>query len=79
MKRVDLPLSELTVAQKIDLMETIWDDLTRHEQTLESQQWHEDVLRDREEALATGRATISDWAEAKERVRKNVSCNRRLL
>jgi len=40
MERVDLPLSQLTLAQKLDLMETLWTDLTRNEKTLESPAWH---------------------------------------
>ncbi len=74
MERVDLDLSELTLAQKLDLMEALWDDLTEHENTLESPSWHELVLRDREEALAAGNATVSDWEEAKDRIRETVSC-----
>ncbi|MBI5251997.1 MAG: addiction module protein [Desulfomonile tiedjei] len=74
MERVDLPLSELTLAQKLDLMEAIWDDLAQHDKTLESPHWHEQVLEDREEALAAGKATVSAWEEAKDRIRKNVSC-----
>jgi len=31
MKRLDLPLSKLSVAQKLDLMETLWTDLIRDE------------------------------------------------
>jgi putative addiction module component (TIGR02574 family) len=74
MERVDLQLSELTLAQKLDLMEAIWDDLTRHDKTLESPYWHEQVLRDREEALAAGKATVSGWEDAKERIKGKVSC-----
>ena len=74
MKRVDLPLSKLTLAQKLDLMEAIWDDLTKNEKTLESPDWHETVLKDREKALTAGKATVSDWEEAKERIRRNLSC-----
>ncbi|MFC1835663.1 addiction module protein [Thermodesulfobacteriota bacterium] len=74
MERIDLPLSELTLAQKLHLMEIIWDDLIRHEQTFESPSWHEEVLKDREDALAAGNATVSEWEEAKERIRKNVLC-----
>jgi putative addiction module component (TIGR02574 family) len=73
MERVDLPLSKLTLAQKLDLMEALWDNLAKHEMTLESPQWHEEVLKDREKALAAGKATISDWEEAKERIRRNLS------
>jgi putative addiction module component (TIGR02574 family) len=74
MERVDLPLSELTLAQKLDLMEAIWDDLAKHEEKLESPYWHEQVLKDREEAIEAGKATVSDWAEAKERIKRNAPC-----
>ncbi len=74
MERVNLPLSQLTLAQKLDLMEVIWDDMAKNEKTFESPGWHEDVLKDREQALAAGKVLISDWSEAKERIRRNVSC-----
>ena len=73
MERFELPLSQLTLAQKLDLMETIWDDLARDHKTFESPTWHEEVLREREEALAAGKLSVSDWEEAKVRIRKNVS------
>lgn len=74
MERVDLVLSKLTLAQKLDLMEAIWEDLAKHENSLESPRWHEQVLRDREEALAAGKAEVSDWEDAKDRIRRNTSC-----
>jgi hypothetical protein len=74
MERVKIGLSELTLAQKLDLMEALWNDLAKNEETLESPGWHEQVLRDREEALASGSATVSDWEEAKDRIREKVSC-----
>ena len=73
MKRIDLPLSKLSLAQKLDLMETLWADLTRNEKQFESPAWHESVLRDRENVLTTGRVPVSDWTKAKERIRKKVS------
>lgn len=74
MERVDLPLTKLTLAQKLDLMEAIWEDLAKHDSTLESPYWHEQVLKDREQALATGKASVSGWEEAKDRMKRNVSC-----
>jgi putative addiction module component (TIGR02574 family) len=74
MERIDLPLSELTVAQKLHIMETIWDDLARHGEILESPDWHEEILKDRREGFAAGNATVAGWEEAKERIRKNVTC-----
>jgi len=73
MKRVDLPLSKLSVAQKLDLMEVLWADLSRDETNLKSPAWHETVLKDREEAFATGKVTVSNWEQAKKRIKKKVS------
>jgi hypothetical protein len=73
MKRVDLPLSKLSVAQKLDLMETLWTDLIRDEKKVKSPAWHEAVLKDREEAYAARKVSISDWEQAKKRIRRKVS------
>ena len=74
MERVELPLSQLTLAQKLDLMEIIWDDLARDDKSFESPAWHETVLKDREKAFTSGKAKVSDWEETKERITRNVSC-----
>jgi hypothetical protein len=60
MKKIDLHLSQFSLAQKLDLMETLWADLTKDEKTLRSPAWHETVLKDREEAFAAGKVTVSD-------------------
>ena len=73
MKRVDLPLSRLSVAQKLDLMESLWADLTRDEKKFKSPTWHETILKDREEAYVAGKVTVSDWEQAKKRIKKKVS------
>ena len=73
MKRVDLPVSQLSFAQKLDLMETLWADLSRDEKALKSPAWHENVLKDREEAFAAGKVSVSDWEQAKKRIKKKVS------
>jgi hypothetical protein len=73
MKKVDLPVSQLSLAQKLDLMETLWAELSRDEKALESPAWHATVLKDRGEAFATGKVTISDWDQAKKRIKKKVS------
>ncbi len=69
MEKVDLDISELTLAQKLNLMESIWDDITQDESALKSPAWHETVLKDREDALASGKANVSDWEKAKDRIK----------
>lgn len=73
MKRVELPLSKLSLSQKLDLMETLWSDLTRDESSFKSPDWHEPILKEREKAHTAGRLTSSSWSEAKARIRKKVS------
>ncbi len=73
MEKIDLPLKQLTLAQKLSLMEELWDDLTKDENEFESPGWHEDVLKDREKAFEEGKIKISDWEEAKARIRKRLS------
>ncbi|MDI7261365.1 MAG: addiction module protein [Thermodesulfobacteriota bacterium] len=57
----------------MDLMETLWADLTRDEKTFKSPSWHETALKERKEAFATGKVTVSDWEQAKKRIKKKVS------
>jgi len=73
MKRVDLSLSQLSFVQKLNLMEALWADLSRDERKLKSPVWHETVLKDREEAFMAGKVTVSDWEQAKRRIKKKVS------
>jgi putative addiction module component (TIGR02574 family) len=72
-KRVDLPIARLSLAQKLDLMETLWADLSRDEKQLESPAWHAAVLMDREKALKAGKVTVANWEQAKRSIRKKVS------
>ena len=73
MDRFELPITQLSFTQKLDLMETLWADMIGNEKMLESPAWHEAVLNDRESALDAGKIPVSDWEEAKERIKKNVS------
>ena len=73
MNRFDFPITELSFTQKLDLMELLWANLIGNEKKLESPAWHEAVLSDRETALNAGKVTVSNWEEAKERIKKNVS------
>jgi putative addiction module component (TIGR02574 family) len=73
MKKVNISLSKLSFAEKLNLMEAIWEDLSRNEKHLESPDWHKEVLQDREKALKTGNAKLSDWEKAKRKIKRNIS------
>ena len=70
---VTLPLNDMTISEKLQLMETLWEDLSRNADALESPEWHRDVLEERERRIASGEARFSDWEEAKADIRKRVS------
>lgn len=73
MEKVDIPLSQLSFAQKLHLMETLWADLTKDEKTFKSPAWHKTILKDREKALEAGKVTVTDWEQAKKRIKRKVS------
>ena len=66
---VELPLETMTVAEKIQLLERIWDDLCRESGDVQSPDWHREVLEERQRRLESGEATISGWSDAKTRLR----------
>ena len=70
---VTLPLSEMSLSEKLQVMEALWDDLSRNADTLESPEWHRDVLEERERRIASGEARFTDWEEAKADIRKRTS------
>ncbi len=67
---VDLPLNSMTVAEKIQLLEAIWDNLCRVSGDVQSPEWHRGVLEERTRRLQSGQASASPWSEAKARLLK---------
>jgi putative addiction module component (TIGR02574 family) len=70
---ITLPLSEMTVPEKLQIMEALWEDLSRHSEALESPDWHREVLEAREHRIASGEAKFSDWEQAKADIRARVA------
>ena len=69
---ISLPLDQMTVAEKLQLMEVIWDDLIQHAAEMPPPAWHGEVLAEREAALARGDETFEDWEAAKQRIEKDI-------
>ena len=62
-------IDKLSVAEKLTLMERLWDDLSRRPSDIPSPDWHGDVLAVRLAAVQQGRAEFVEWDEAKQRLR----------
>jgi hypothetical protein len=61
---------QMSLHEKLLVMEAIWDEISREEATLEVPQWHKDLLDEREGQVAGGQAQFIDWEEAKKQIKE---------
>src|SRR5437667_5552993 len=69
---IKLPLNEMTVQEKLAAMESLWEDLSRSPEAIESPAWHKGVLDQRQQRIADGTAQFEDWEKAKAKIREKV-------
>lgn len=69
----NLPLKDMTVQEKLAATESLWEDLARTPEAIESPAWHKEVLEERLQLLAEGKTQFIDWETAKEALRKKLS------
>ena len=67
-----LPLDQMTVSDKLQTMESLWDNLCETSDELLSSPWHGDVLAERDNRLAMGAEAVYDWNDAKKRIRETI-------
>ncbi|HEX9975151.1 MAG TPA: addiction module protein [bacterium] len=69
----ELNFEQMSISEKLRIMEFLWDDLCRTESDIPSPQWHESVLMERENLINNGRDEFIDWDDAKKEMRKKIS------
>jgi len=62
---VNLPLADMTVAEKLQIIEDVWLDLIKEPEQVPSPDWHGDVLLAREQSIRNEQARFLDITEAK--------------
>jgi putative addiction module component (TIGR02574 family) len=67
-----IPIESFTLAEKLLLMELLWEDLSKQPSNVEPPEWHGDVLAARLAAVKEGRTEFVDWDAAKERLRNRL-------
>lgn len=67
--QISLPLSQMTSAEKIMIMNEIWDNLLRNSEDIPSPEWHKDVLSARSELVKNGMAHFQDFDSVKSELR----------
>jgi hypothetical protein len=68
-----LPLEKMSVEEKLQAMELLWDDLCSKAGGMSSPAWHEDVLAERQAMHERGDDQFEDWDAAKRNIRNKVS------
>jgi hypothetical protein len=57
---IALPLDQMSIAEKLEVMEALWADLSRHPAELPSPDWHRDVLAERMRLADEGKLQFLD-------------------
>jgi hypothetical protein len=69
MTALEKEIQNLPKIQKISIMEQIWADLTKEEDSIEIPAWHIQELEETERRIKEGKEHFLDWESAKEAIR----------
>ena len=72
---VELPLAEMSIAEKLEAMEALWEDLSKRADQLPSPDWHRDVLQERKRLVESGQIGFQDWDAAISELRSELRGN----
>lgn len=70
---LQLPIDQMTMAEKLRIMEELWDDLRKRAEGVPVPQWHKDLLDERERLIEKGEAQFDDWEAAQKRITEQTS------
>ena len=68
-----LQIEQMTMAEKLRMMEELWADLRQRAEGVPVHQWHKDLLDHREKLIESGEAQFSDWEAARKRITEETS------
>lgn len=67
------PIEKMSVEEKLQAMESLWDDLCSRADAIRSPAWHASVLEARDSRQAEGAERFEDWETAKKSIKNKVS------
>jgi putative addiction module component (TIGR02574 family) len=67
-----LPIETFSVAEKLLLMERLWENLSRRPSDVSIPESHGDVLLERQDAVREGRTSFVEWEVARKRLRERL-------
>ena len=69
---ITLPLQTMSVEEKIQVMESIWDNLCDTAGSTLTPDWHGTILTARKAALKVGEDEVLDWETAKKKISEDI-------
>jgi len=67
-----IDIEHMSRAEKLRMMEALWEDLSRDDAATRSPAWHQQALKETEESLAAGHERLVDWDDAKKELRNKL-------
>ena len=68
-----IDIDQMTVSDKLRLMELLWRDISKDPENVEVPDWHRKVLEDRDRALANGETKFIDFEDAVAEIRQRAN------
>ena len=68
-----IAVEAMTLEEKLQTMEALWENLCRQAEGIPSPAWHEELLAEREARVKSGEETFEDWNAAKQKIRARLS------
>jgi hypothetical protein len=69
---ISVSLEKMSIEEKLQMMELLWEDLSLCSNKMTSPLWHGDILQNREENLKRGTEQFEDWEEAKRKIEEDI-------
>ena len=73
-----LDLEKMSTADKLRLMEDLWQNLSNDDSEIASPSWHGDVLAERDRLISSGEEQFIDWDFAKKQLRREIRTSKRI-
>ena len=65
-----IQLSQYSLREKFQIMQSIWDELRTHAEQFEVPQSHKDILDERRRRVENGETVLLDWDQVKHTIGK---------
>lgn len=68
-----IQLDEMSMEEKIQAMESLWEDLRTRAPDMASPAWHGEILAERESDVERGKDHFEDWDKARKKIKAQLS------